>query len=257
MQLTRRTFISAAAAATLPTRQAKVETLYRSPGPHPNGLQATPDGLWVLDQGDNHACLIDYATGKVLRDLKTDSVAGSGITFDGQALWIASTYSCEILRTDPHSGKTLERHPTPGAGPVNWTHTRRSPLAKPAPPAAQADAAPRKPTGAHGLEWKQGRLWVAVPPAKTLYRLNPSTWQIERQFPTMGDRPHGLGWQGDSLWLTDTNDNAFYKLDPKTGKPHEKIQLADTDPLPHGMSIWQRHLYYCDDEGVICRLPLS
>src|SRR4051812_35740552 len=102
MPITRRALLSATAllAKTLPTRQVKVETVFKSPGPHPNGLQATADGLWILDQGDNHVYLVDYESGKVIRDLKTDCVAGSGLTFDGQALWLASTYSCEIIHTD-------------------------------------------------------------------------------------------------------------------------------------------------------------
>ena len=89
-----------------------------------------------------------------------------------------------------------------------------------------------------------------------LYRVNPGTWKIERSFPSMGNRPHGIGWQGDWLWLTETNDNAFYKLDSRTGKAQEKIQLADSDPLPHGMSIWKGMLWYCDDVGVVCRCKL-
>ncbi len=245
------------AAATLPVRRVKVETIFRTPGPQPNGLQATADGLWILDQGNNHAYLVDYADGKVLRDLKTDSVAGSGITYDGEALWLASTYSSEILRTDAHTGQTLERHPCPGA--LSWIppEPRRSPLAKPAPP-PNPNAKPPEPkkTGAHGLEWKDGRLWIAVPPSRTLYRMNPRTWQIEAQFPTPGNRPHGLGWQGDSLWITESNDNAFYRLHPTTGQPQERIQLSPTDPLPHGMTIWQNTLYYCDDVGVVCRFGL-
>lgn len=263
MQILRRDLFGLAAVALaakdLPTRSAKVETVFRSPGPQPNGLQATADGLWILDQGDNHAYLVSYEHGKVLRDLKTDSVAGSGITFDGEALWLASTYSSEILRTDARTGRTLERHDTPGAGVVSWTaaEARRSPLAKPALAVGPEPApASRKVTGAHGLEWRNGRLWVAVPPARQLYCLNPRTWQIERQFPTPGNRPHGLGWQGKWLWLTESNDNAFYQLDPETGRAHAKIQLADTDPLPHGMTIWRDMLWYCDDVGVVCRLKL-
>ncbi len=265
MQVLRRDLLAFTTAFTLaakniPTRHAKVETVFRSPGPHPNGLQATADGLWILDQGDNHAYLVAYDSGKVLRDLKTDSVAGSGITFDGEALWLASTYSSEILRADARTGQTLERHDTPGAGVVSWAaaEARRSPLSKPLPvPTLPVPAAPRKATGAHGLEWKNGRLWIAVPPAQKLYRMNPRTWQIEQQFPTPGNRPHGIGWQGNWLWLTETNKNAFYQLDPKTGLAHAKIQLADTDPLPHGMSIWRDTLWYCDDEGVVCRLKLT
>ena len=29
----------------------KVEQVFKSPGPQPNGLQATKDGLWIMDQG--------------------------------------------------------------------------------------------------------------------------------------------------------------------------------------------------------------
>jgi sugar lactone lactonase YvrE len=246
----RREFL--ALAAVLP-RRVKVEIAFKSPGPHPNGLQATADGLWILDQGDNRAYLVAYDKGRVLRALDTESKAGSGITFDGEALWLASTYSREIIRADAHTGKTLAKHPTPGAGVVHWTNGRRSPLAPPAQPAQAAPTAPRQATGAHGLEWKAGRLWIAVPPAQTIYRVNPATWTVEQQFATAGDRPHGLGWEGDALWCADSNLNAFFKHDIKTGRYTERIQLADSDPLPHGMTIWKDTMWYCDDVGVVCK----
>ena len=44
--------------------------------------------------------------------------------------------------------------------------------------------------------------------------------------------------------------------DPDTGDMVEKIQLADSDPLPHGMSIRDGWMWYCDDVGVVCRLKL-
>lgn len=259
--ISRRQFITASIAAPLAaaiaSRRVQVITAFRSPGPKPNGLQATSDGLWILDQGDNRAYLVDYASGKVLRALDTESKAGSGITYDGSALWLASTYSREIIQCDAHTGKTIAKHPTPGAGPVNWPHPRISPLA-PKAAAAMATDPPkaRQATGAHGLEWKDDKLWVAVPPAQTIYRMNPASWAVEQQFRTAGDRPHGLGWEGDWLWCADSNDNAFYKYDTKTGAWSEKIQLADSDPLPHGMSLWNGWMWYCDDVGVVCKFKL-
>jgi outer membrane protein assembly factor BamB len=270
MTMRRREVLALALAApawakSVPTRHVAVETVFRSPGPQPNGLQATREGLWILDQGDNRAYLVDYQHGKVLRALDTDSKAGSGITYDGKAIWIASTYSREILRADAHTGKTLARYDTPGAGVVHWTTGRRSPLAPPASPPANRpasavkDNAPqpqRQATGAHGMEWKDGRLWVAVPPSQTIYRINPDGFRIEKQFPTAGNRPHGLGWEGDWLWCVESNDNAFYKFDTETGEYVEKIQLSDSDPLPHGMTIWDGRLWYCDDVGVVCRFKM-
>lgn len=258
----RREFIALISAtpalARLQVRKAKVETVFDSPGPKPNGLQATDEGLWILDQGDNHAYLVSYDSGKVMRDLATDTKAGSGITFDGSAIWTASTYSRELLKIDAQSGKTLARYDSPGSGVVQWTTSRRSPLAPPAKPApAPSTPQRRNATGAHGMEWRDGKLWVSVPPSQMIYRIDPATFQIEKQFPTAGNRPHGLGWEGKWLWCAETNENAFFRFDPETGKADVKIQLTDADPLPHGMTIRDGWMWYCDDVGIVCRLSMK
>lgn len=247
-------------------KAGKVETVFKSPGPKPNGLQATKEGLWIIDQGDNKAYLVSYSDGKVVREFLTEADRASGITFDGQALWIGSTYNREIVQCDAQNGKTIARFFTPGAGVIYQTTWdppgRSSPLLKPAPAPsnrsrpAQSDSAPRAGTGAHGLEWRDGKLWMAVPPSRMIYRMDPKSWMVEQQFPTAGNRPHGIGWEGKYLWCTDSNLNAFFKHDPATGDIVEKIQLADSDPLPHGMSIWESQLWYCDDVGVVCRMKL-
>ncbi len=152
-------------------RVGPVRTAFKSPGPKPNGLQATDEGLWIIDQGDNHAYLVDYDDGHTIRDLETEADRSSGITFDGEAIWMASTYSRELIRADARTGATLSRFFTPGAG-VIYEKTgdavgRRSPLAKPAATrsgrSAEVNSAPRPGTGAHGLEWRDDRLWVVVP----------------------------------------------------------------------------------------------
>src|SRR6266496_2904266 len=122
--------------ARIPIRKAgKVETVFKSPGPQPNGLQATKDGLWIMDQGEgNKAYLVTYEGGKVLRSFETETDKSSGITFDGEALWIGSTYSREIVRCSATTGKAIERHFTPGAGVIykmsGDAPARVSPLAK-------------------------------------------------------------------------------------------------------------------------------
>jgi DNA-binding beta-propeller fold protein YncE len=285
----RRKFLAVAAAAPVagavsfnlnkvPVRKCgKVEIVFKSPGPKPNGLQATPDGLWIIDQGSgNRAYLVNYQDGKVLRSFDTETDRSSGITHDGETLWIGSTYNREIVRIDARTGKALERHFTPGAGViyqlVGDPKQRSSPLqTTSAPPqqtaskgkqvggyqAGQVQGAMAPGTGAHGQEWRDGKLWIAVPPSRTVYCLDPKTWIVQTRFDTAGNRPHGIGWEGKYLWVADSNLNAFFKHDPETGAIVEKIQLADSDPLPHGMTIWQSHMWYCDDVGVVCRLKLS
>ena len=155
----RRQFLTLAAAAPalsaapamkldrIPTRKVgKVEIVFKSPGPQPNGLQATKDGLWIIDQGaGNKAYLVSYEDGKVIRSFETETDKSSGITYDGEALWIGSTYSREIVRTDAMTGKAMERHFTPGAGVIykmiGDPPARSSPLAK---TASAASKAPRR-----------------------------------------------------------------------------------------------------------------
>ena len=180
-----------------------METVFKSPGPYPNGLQATDAGLWIIDGKDARAHLVSYSDGTVLRRFETEAVHPSGITFDGTAIWIASTYSREIIRADASSGKTLAKHFTPGAGVIYRMPSdppgRRSPLAPPPPNLPDATAAPAEPrpaTGAHGLEWREGKLWAAVPPSRMIYRIDPESWIVEQRFPSIGNRPHGIGWEG-------------------------------------------------------------
>src|SRR5437868_6619307 len=123
----RRDFLASVTAAAAPMATAatvkldkvmtrktgKVEITFDSPGrnPKPNGLQAADQGLWIIDQGPgSRAYLVDYDRGKTIREFATDTTASSGITFDGGALWIGSTYSREIVKADALTGRTLERH---------------------------------------------------------------------------------------------------------------------------------------------------
>ncbi|MBM3726965.1 MAG: hypothetical protein FJW40_16280 [Acidobacteria bacterium] len=283
----RRHFLTAAAAAPLaaaparldqiPLRKTgKVEIVFKSPATKPNGLQATKDGLWIIDQGPgNQAHLVNYKDGKVIKGFETETQSSSGITFDGEALWIGSTYSREIVRCDANTGKAIKRHFTPGAG-VIYKMLGDAPARSSPVPQHMRQTLPPKPdapkrvggfqmgevsstapgTGAHGQEWRDGKLWFCVPPSRHVYRMDPKTWTVETQFPTAGNRPHGIGWEGRYLWVTDSNLNAFFKHDPDTGAMVEKIQLADNDPLPHGMTIWNGWMWYCDDVGIVCRFKL-
>jgi sugar lactone lactonase YvrE len=207
-----------------------IESLYTTPGPHPNGLQATAQGLWCLDQETNHLHLLDYTSGKVLVDLPTESDRGSGVTDDGDTLWLASTYNCKLLRIDRNSGATIAEYASPGA----------------------------EKTGSHGLEWRDDKLWVVTPPSATVYQLDPAAdCTVVQSFPAPGNRPHGLAWHGDGLWCVETNHRAFYCFDYTSGEIRFKLQLPDDAPEPHGMSIWEDHFWYCDaDTHLICRLPV-
>jgi hypothetical protein len=76
--------------ASPPTRQAKVERLFKAPDAHPNALEAAPDGLWIGDQVSEKVFKVDWTTGKVLHEVQTESHNTSGIALGGGYMWLGA-----------------------------------------------------------------------------------------------------------------------------------------------------------------------
>ena len=287
-----------------PSRPAgKVEILFKAPGLSGNGMQCTEEGIWTIDIAGSRGetpgrCKVYLSSydGKLIRELSPEGTGPSGIGFDGKSVWIASTYSREIIQADAKTGETVTKHFTPGAG-VIYRRTTDAP-ARPDTygqtvrasrgGAARGPAAgsgrqgtsdglgvgrggaiagnpgpPAPGTGAHGIQVQHGKLWVAVPPGRMIYRIDPATWTVEHMFPTVGYRPHGIGIESPDarhLWEADTNMGAFFKRDMVTGEIVDSIRLAEGDPFPHGASVHNGHIYWVDDIGggiaPVCRVKI-
>jgi len=172
----------------------------------------------------------------VISRIQTESIHGSGITYGNGALWIASTWGLKTLKVDPKTGKTLAAFDEPGAGMPKF-------------------GKPDRPSGAHGLKWVDGKIWMAMPPAEKIYLIEPESGAVIRSIPGPGIRTHGLAWDGRYLWCAESIDCAIYKLDPSDGRPLAKIQLTKDDPEIHGLELWKGAFWYSDaSSGWICRL---
>ena len=270
---------------------AKVEVVYKSPHAKPNGLQATQEGLWVQDQGPkNWVSLVNFADGRLIREFRPDIQAASGVTVDANnVMWLSSTYSCMHVACSAQDGKTIAKYWTPGAGRIYQMAgdppASRSTLKPAYPDGEPGEAPPPAPggnsgpgwtgaaglsygqlpldttnglggTGAHGIEYRDGLLYFVVPPARTLYVMNPKTWEVQAAWPLAANRPHGVGWEGDTLWVADSNLRAFFRHDMKTGKMVEKIQLSESDPIIHGATVHDGYMWLCDDVGWIANFKL-
>jgi outer membrane protein assembly factor BamB len=230
----------------------KVEKLYKIAGcKEPNDLQFVSEGLWVLDQVDqptNKAFLVKPEDGTILREIQTEALHASGITYGNGALWIGSTKGRNAqdpprtMKVDAQTGKTLKSWVTPGAG----LYGRMS--------AARGDT----PSGAHGLKWIDGKYWMAVPAANKIFLMEPESGEIVRSIPAPGSTPrtHGLAIDKGMLWVINSDDRAIFKLDPKDGRVLSKVQLGKDDPAPHGLDIDRNGtLWYCDAASSwVCKL---
>ncbi|MDP9170467.1 MAG: hypothetical protein M3N54_07620 [Acidobacteriota bacterium] len=260
----------------------KVEIVYKSPHPTPNGLQATSAGLWVLDQGkENYVSLVNFADGRVIREFQVPGLAGaSGLTVDPSGvMWISDTHNSLIVTCDTRDGKILGKYWCPGAGrPYQLTGdptSARSPIASPfpaPPPAPNTGGGGSRAgvpgqvaldavtglsgEGGQGIEYRDGLLYYACLPSRRAYVLDPKTWRVQAFWSLPGNRAHGVGWEGDTLWIADTNWRAFFRHDRKTGEIIEKIQLTEKDPLIHGATVHDGYLWYSDDVGYLCNFKL-
>jgi streptogramin lyase len=244
--------VAVSARESVPVVMKRAQKLYTVSGcRQPNDLQFAPEGLWILDQVDqpgNKAFLVKPESGAVIREIMTESIHGSGITYGNGALWITSTKMKNpkdppaTLKVDPSTGKTLKSWRTPGSG----YYGRMNPDTE-------------APSGGHGLKWVDGKYWMAVPASGRVFLMEPETGEIVRSIPAPGSTPrtHGIAWDKGLLWVINSDDRAIYKLDPEDGRVLAKIQLSKDDPEPHGLDIDRNGVLWYSDAGptqLICKL---
>ncbi len=221
--------------------------MFVAPGNKPNGLQATPEGLWVIDQDDSMISKLDWHSGETLFQVPTETMKSSGITIGGGFLWIASTYSCEIFQIEIETGNTIEKYPSPGAG-INATREHLP------------NSAGRKsePTGDHGLEWKDNHLYVASPPSQFVHVIDVANWQEIHRMKTPGFRVHGISWAKEEghMWISDTSFGVVSRHRIEDGRCYDAFRVPDPVQI-HGMTIHENVLWYADDRGPIGKLSVS
>jgi outer membrane protein assembly factor BamB len=221
----------------LPIVPKKVEKVFKTPGiKEPNDLQFAPDGqLWILDQVDpNKVFTVRPNDGSIVREVQTESIHGSGLTYGDGAWWIGSTKTLKTLKVDPDTGKTLKSFDTPGSGLYGKVTT---------------------PSGAHGMKWVNGQYWMAVPASGKIFLMEPETNRIVRSIPAPTVRTHGLAWDNGYLWCVGSDEREIYKMDSSDGQLLAKIKLTKEDPEPHGLDMYQGVMWYSDAASSwICRL---
>ena len=220
----------------------QIHDMWVTPGPQPNGLQAASDGLWVIDQTDDHLYKLGWDDGSVLEKLPAEVKHSSGVTVGGGYIWISSTFDVESAGDNGApklvkcnlDGSTAERYETPGVGVVSFGDPNR-----------------RRVTGAHGMEWVDDEnMWVAVPPAQKVFLMDPATMTVKRSIPTPGPRPHGMSMHEDDMWLADTGMAKVHKLDPESGEVLDEMDVPD--PEVHGMTVHDGRMWFCC--AVTCRV---
>jgi len=199
----------------------------------PNGLQAMPDGLWVLEevaggQTDDHVYKLSYDDGSMLDMVPIGLGHAGGMTVGGGYTWVASDY--QIYKLD-REGNILQRQISPGG------------------------------LGAHGLEWiDENNMWVVDPGRFTVDLVDPATMAIKRSVPTpVGKKAHdmfigdGAIWQG--ITRPDYGGGEIYKIDIEDGTVLDHIHIPE--PEVHGLAGYDGRLWFCcTTTNRVCTVPM-
>ena len=227
--------------ATTEVRVATARLAFRAPGEQANGLEAVPEGLWIVDQRDNRAYLVDYE-GRVLRSFPGPVRNASGLSFGAGSVWTASnTRPAMIFRHDAATGycTACVVLPDPDQGGVHGIQWRPYELGV-APPAAREagpELHPTAPAGRlHAGPGASGTLWVTRPGALRIDHIDAETGELLGHLPFPAPRSHGMYWDeaDDSLSVAETNGGRIYRLDPRDGTVREVWRIAG--PEVHAMT---------------------
>jgi streptogramin lyase len=213
--------------------------MFQAPGEQVNGLEATPDGLWLCDQRNNRAYLIDYS-GRLLTSFPSPARNASGITVGAGCVWVAcNTAPSIVFRHDAVSGHCTAYLVLSGEGGVHGLQWRPYAPGE-QPPAVTEEARESFPTAPMGRQnagpGVSGTLWVSRPGAHRIDHIDAETGDLLGSIHFEPPRSHGMFWddRDGTLSVAETNGGHVFRFDPKTAELLEEWRIEG--PEVHGFT---------------------
>lgn len=244
--------------AIFPTTVAdRVDRRWDAPCARPTGIKATREGIWLVDRETAKVFLMGY-TGTIKAEIPTETTHPTAIETDQIGIWVAGEEGQRLIRIEflDEENKVDYTRPlrkadfeAPGIGVVKYG----------------APGEYMRPTGVQGLAWVRGELYATSPADALIYVIKGQDGSVVRSMPAPGSCPQGLVFEPDgTLWCADGNSRSFFKLDAASGVVIKQHMLPVAQPevegklvVPHGLTYWQRMLYFCSTHtGEIYRTPL-
>jgi streptogramin lyase len=217
------------------------EPVFRAPYAAPNGLQATKEGLWIVDQVTDRVALVEtdgpitYGLPRVIAEIATESSNTSGMTFGGGALWLAANgptdtwrtarptdaVTGEIFKVEPATGATLARYPVPDGG------------------------------GTHGIEfdnYEDDVIWLQTLSSHTITKVRISDWSIVQTLPLSHEIGHGMVRVEDGIWIVYRPERIILKHALDDGRVLDRIENPEPLPEAHGLTAYDGGFLYCSAE---------
>ena len=248
---------SSPARRAIPRRTVTTTVLFQGPkDKYINGVATSPDGLWIGEQkevgGPNSTWR--YKDGRPL-EIYDDVHENAWLVDDKGAIRKTVVTACRNMSGFCYGDGTLwSGGNTAGHNGVYRTALDSAPLSLRQVPFGP----PEDGGGIHGLDWANGKLWIASLRLRAALRIDPATWTTEIMLPFPGgfDRFHGCAYDAGNdtlLVVTGTNSTSYAsghaslaRLNARNGNLVEIMDFAPGSCDPHGLTFHQGKLISCD-----------
>jgi len=195
--------------------------------------------------------------GDVLKVIKTPGPCPTGLTFDGQNLWIADAYTDKIYKLDPNSGKILKTLDAPGYHPEglawdgeclwNIDSGERYMYRLDPETGTTVSILESNSSSPRDIAWDGEYLWIADYRRDILLKVSPQDGMMVQNFPSPAQEPAGLTFDGHYLWVTDRSQDRIYLVNPFDGMCISSIRSYG--PFPYGLAWQDNFLWNVDYEN--------
>jgi len=204
-------------------------------------------------------------TGEIEKSYDTPGKHPTGLTFDGELLWLADRKADLIYCIYPGDGTVVRSIPSPGYWPVGMAWDGEflwnADLQGGVPQSENYDgkiykldpqtgtvlwtvnAPSSSPTG---LTWDGKYLWCADNHTDEIIQFSPDDGTTIRSFRSPSGDTRGLSFDGTYLWVSDRITDEIYMVEPETGS----VILITDAPGPYVMDLAfdGKNLWAVDDD---------
>ena len=176
--------------------------------------------------------IVDQTTGEPTASIPTSEIRQPAeVIYAEGSFWVHNLEPNSFVEIDPRSGRVLSQIDAPFAQ-VQGFAVDGDTLYVAGPETARIDLDLeeeigdrfRFPEWAHGILVAEGSLWVAIPFADLVLRVDPATGEIEHRFPLAG--ASAIAYGDGSIWAAGwtphtggfTGDGGVYRIDPVTDR---------------------------------------
>lgn len=202
-------------------------------------------------------------TGEVIQSYKTPGKFPTGMTFDGENLWLADRKADKLFCINPKNGKVIRSIPSPAYWPTGlawdgealWnadvkggiplSENYKGKIYRIDPENGKILSTIEAPTPApRGLTWDGKYLWCVDNMSDKLIQFSPEDGTTIKEFKSPSSEPRGLTFDGKYLWISDRIKNEIYMVDPSNGAV---ILITDAPgPYTRGITYDGKNLWAVD-----------